>query len=213
MSFRIAVDIDGVLSNFTKSFCNVINQRYCNLIPPNYQPPDWNYSDKLTPEMMKLCLGDVLKTRNVWLEEEPLVGAQQMRNRIGTLKSAGITVYYVTHRPPTIGYDSLTQTNMWLRSQSLLEANTSTVVVNSSEDKDALYKMLGIKFSIDDRPETVNAVSINIIPHASYLLNQSWNQDERWAHLKRVGSVDQFLSHVMSGYLDLDNVASKALNL
>lgn len=198
-NIKIAVDVDGVLSCFTTSFINVINSIWPLKIPPGYQPPNWNYTDKLSVNEMKIAWKRVLETKNIWVDEGPLPGVKGMKEMLHKFAEQDVSVYYVTHRPKTKGWSSLVQTNIWMEEYGLRKSNTSVIVVESSDVKAKVYEALGISYSIDDRPETVELCNM-VKGHRAYLLDQSWNRDlpiEIADTIARVYSVTEFCGLVL----------------
>lgn len=194
--FSIAIDIDGVLGNFTKVYIQTINELWPGIIPAGYTPPDWYYTDKLTKEQSDFAFYTALQKENLWLSEEPLPGAAELRRTLSLLRQADIAIYYITQRPQTPGFNVLTQTNLWLDIHELRKQNTSTIVVKHPASKASILSNIGVKYVIDDKPETVQQFIIEPIPNP-FLLDQSWNGDNKWKLLPRVASVKEYLDKVL----------------
>lgn len=195
---NIAVDIDGVLADFTSAFKEIANRRFPGKLPDGYQPSDWMYSDVLTQNEVAEILSGVEDTVHFWSSLNPLPGASELSDAAWDLKKAGIAIYYVTNRRPTAGVHPLYQTVYWLDRQRLRWMNSSVIVVDDSKHKVHLYRTLDVRYSIDDKPDTVESCMAQSFPHSAYLLDQPWNRNERWQHLPRIHSVTEYLGKVLS---------------
>lgn len=191
----LAVDIDGVLANFIKALYDGCNKCWPGLIEPDYVQHDWALTDKLQPDMMERVWKQLHDDSGLWMNLSALPGAEQLRRHLnyGGYRGRNENILYVTQRLDTAhcySNTALWDTNWWLQQQGLVRNNTSTIVVKSSADKAYLYTLLGVRYSIDDKIETVEQCN-KIKGHNAYLLDQPWNQAAQ--HLPRVYSVAQFL--------------------
>lgn len=195
---NISLDVDGVLADFIKSFKSVVNRLWPNRLEWDYQPSDWNFTDKLTKEEMKQAWVATMRVQDLWQWQSPLIGARELSLFVNRLCAAGINIYFLTNRPATSGATPLVQTNSWLRQHNLLwQDNASTIVVNKHDDKRKFIELLDIKFSLDDKPETVEDCSY-IPGHKAFILDQPWNRDAK--HLARVYNVTEYLHIALRSY-------------
>ena len=197
MNIAIAVDIDGVLSDFLEQWYKVVNQLYPDRIPPGYAPQDFWHSDMLSREEAKLSLDKTFQIYNFWLTLSPLKAVERLA-RVLPLTADYLSIYYVTHRPETPGMPALAQTKMWLSKHNLLTSNTSVIVVPDSKAKPAIYSALHIKLSLDDRADTVQNC-LEIPGHIALLYDASWSRAD--VSLSRIRYVENFLlfSGVIAG--------------
>lgn len=191
---NVAIDIDGVLANFTRPFQATANSLYPGRLEENYAPKDFWYTDRMSSVESLAALDSTLQIHNLWAKLEPLQGAVELRNLLHESHMNNVDIFYVTHRPKTPGMSALAQTNRWLVHNDLMRGNTTTIVVDKSQDKAHLYEILNIKFSVDDRPDTIQACRA-IPDHRPYLLDCSWNVGD--THLPRVKSVREFMQIVL----------------
>mgnify|MGYP001608882537 FL=1 len=191
---NIAIDIDGVLANFTQPFQSAVNSLYPGRLEDGYAPKDFWYTEKLSSEESLAALTSTFQTHNLWTKLEPLPDAKELQTLLHELHMNAVDVIYATHRPKTPGMSSLAQTNRWLIHNDLMRGNTTTVVVDKSQHKAHLYEILNVKFSVDDRPDTI--LACQAVPgHRPYLLERSWNVND--IHLPRVRSMQEFVKIVM----------------
>ena len=50
---QLFLDVDGVLLNFEQAFVRWLNDVYGMGLPPDYETPNWNFTDVLQPEQLK----------------------------------------------------------------------------------------------------------------------------------------------------------------
>lgn len=164
----------------------------------DYSPKDFWYTEILKHDEIHTVLAETFKVPYLWQNLAPLNGTLELQKLLPSLKA---DVYYVTQRPKSPGGSSLEQTSYWLESFNLLKANTSVIVVTDSKRKREIYKALDIKFSIDDREDTVRDLFYDppVPDHQPFLLNQTWNKNyaKHEDDLPRVNSVTEFLEKVI----------------
>lgn len=171
---RLAIDLDGVVANFTKRYGEIINKLYPGAIPEGYDPPDWDWTDKLTPEMTKAAWEEIVRTSQFWLSLDTYPeNAQALHAFINAYPS--VEVYYVTARAETADYPVLLQTRWWLEQRGLMTYNTSIIRVEHGKDKGRVLRALAVDYSVDDNVDNV-INSMNDDPFGEhYLLARSWN--------------------------------------
>lgn len=198
---RIAIDIDGVLADFTAAYIEVINGIYPGKIPPGYQPKDWWWTDMLSKEETKAAWKVIDKSEGFWAMLRPhQENINALRNFLRVYEGSGLDIYYVTSRT-TAGrkYTTLTQTKFWLDKYGLNGANTSLVIVpeGGKVSKGDIYKSLAIEASVDDRDKNVREAMEDCPGHMAYLLDRSWNKSADSLDGWRVANLSRFLAKVM----------------
>lgn len=171
---KIALDVDGVLANFSEAFQNVIRVLYGKYtIPEGYVPKDWHWSEVLTPEMEKAGFAEIAKTPNFWLSLKPIQeGIAAVKQLI---EVPGLDIYFLTARAPSPGGTIATQTKRWLEMQYIYGENYAGVIaVGKPNLKRQILEGIGIEAMIDDHGPTVE--SFDAIPgFQGYLLARPWN--------------------------------------
>jgi uncharacterized HAD superfamily protein len=194
---NIAVDIDGVLCNFTKAFVGVLQKVFPEKqIPPDYEPEDWNYTKYLNRAEMAMAWRTLVGSENFWFNCEALPGLGQLQTFISTFRHKGINIIYCTSRSETMGDTVLVQTRNWLAQRGCMYANCTIIPVDGHDKKAAIYRLLNVQYSIDDKWETV-AECQAISGHSAWLLDQPWNRSA--AELPRISSVREYCELVQSG--------------
>lgn len=154
---KLAIDIDGVLANFTDSYAKALFEYTGINFPKNSTewPKVWNWELEggVTPDQVKKVwsLFILQGKMNFWRNLEPLPQAKSAIQKLNMLANRGYDVYFLTNR---LGEESKLQTEKWLYD---LGMNYPTVVV--AADKLPILRSLGVNFFIDDKPETILEVS------------------------------------------------------
>jgi hypothetical protein len=192
---KIALDVDGVLANFTDAFAEMANRIWPNKVPKGYVNSHWHDLGGLTSEEQHIVWDRIVATPNWWL----IVNAYT--SGVGALAvfchmHNGHDIYLVTSRTPTVGGTVPWQTDMWLRACGVEAGHNYIGVIESPQPsaKRAIYKALEIVMSIDDKGSTVEECD-SLAGHQAYLLDRPWNQDAKVKH--RLNSVDEFLRQVV----------------
>jgi 5' nucleotidase, deoxy (Pyrimidine), cytosolic type C protein (NT5C) len=195
---KVGIDVDGVLANFGAAFVDISNKIYPGRVERGWVPRDWGFDGKFTPAEIDKIWERIRATPNFWLS------LSAYPDNIGALARwlAGHKnqdVYFVTSRADTAGMSVANQTELWIRSCGISKFDNylGVMVVPNSEEKATLYQAAGIEWSIDDKPETVQACDLLhplLAKHRAYLLDRPWNQGARVEH--RIGSVGAFLGEI-----------------
>ena len=189
---KVFIDLDGVLADFVQNVIPVANELWPNLLPADYHPPDWDFSDKFSSQDWDTVWGEIKKIPDFWFRAKPI---ESNVSALRTwLKSTEHQVFYITSRIET-GSAYLSahmQTAQWLMHHDLYPSWARLIVVTSAEKKTEVIASNGIDYGIDDYAPTVNALNM-ISWHHCYLLDQPWNQS---SNQSRVSSVQEFLDIV-----------------
>ena len=206
MNKVVALDIDGVFSNFHFSFSEVANHLFGTPIVEDikdvkaYRWEDWH------PLTKKQCnkVWDYIDTEvvNFWLSARPLVSSSIFK-RLKGLELSNHSLYFVTTRQNTAGASVLHQTTQWIKNLAGID-NFSVI---STRNKGKIVEGIDAKFFIDDMPENIIEVA-NAVPNCMcYLLVRSYNnyfidfitKSHKYKNVDLVYSVDEFIDIVERG--------------
>jgi hypothetical protein len=199
----ISVDLDGVLGNFTDLVRPIIEEVIGHEVHPSLYPPtSWNWEAIVCPDQMPKVWEKIKGTYNFWTKEKPFyenVFALKMFLELYPKQE----VFFITSRVETKGASVKTQSEHWLMRQGLWPRNgLSRVIVLPSDKKIDAINAHKIRFSIDDKPETVEQCNAKGGQHLAYLLNREWNMNYPNL-LPRVTSMADFLHNVLT-YQQID---------
>lgn len=193
---RIAIDCDGVICNFVRGFNGILGQMYPGRVSIDYQPIKYDYAEVMTKAEFKSAFERAHQTQNFWLSLDAY------STELGILATWLIEnynqeIWITTSRSDTPGLTATHQTDLWLRSCGLYSVHNflGVVTIPGSENKRQFYEAARIKWSIDDKPETViDCGGIDTFEHHAYLLDRPWNREA--SVYNRVKSLDAFLRKI-----------------
>ena len=194
MKPKIAVDIDGVLAQFNKAFVALLEREEIASLPFDYEPTAWDYTPELTPAQLEAGFKALQESTVFWSQLDAYTENVQAVRR-AVLRDR-FDVYFVTARMDTKGESALAGTKMWLQQHSLMQMNTSIVVVKHASYKPSVYAALGVFASIDDHyPSVVAATTTENVwkGHQGTLLARPWNNEEGRAGVRVVETVEEWL--------------------
>lgn len=185
---RISIDLDGVVANFVQRVCEIAD------LPTNYEPPDWDFSDRLTKKQLKEVFKTIRATENFW-ENMPVYSQNVHSLREFLNSESGHEIYYITSRIGTKGENVSQQTDNWLLAKGAYAVhygNYQTVIaVDNAAKKKPIIEALNIEASVDDYGPTIEQCSA-IPNHRAYLLDRPWNRDKDYG--KRILNLQQFFN-------------------
>jgi hypothetical protein len=188
---KLAIDVDGVLANFTDAYASALTKVSGIEFPKASDdfPTEWNWEipGGCSPEQVSQVWNDhILNNKTFWSLLHPCEGAGSAIYRLNRMAQQGDEVCFITNRP---GIQSKYQTEKFLYR---LGMNYPTVLV--AADKLPLLKAMAIEFFIDDRPETIQEVAADAtIPHV-YLKDTPYNRTQIYPfNVKRIGTLFEAL--------------------
>ena len=192
---KVAIDVDGVLANFTVAFTEVANKVYPGRVPLNFEPHDFGFNPLFSEAELAAIWRRVKATENFWLGMNPYHDSVMALAR-WLIVNQDQDVYLVTSRPATMGMTVTRQTDWWIRSCGIVPVNNylGVIVVPDSARKVDLYEAGEFDYSIDDKGETVEQCDDLSGWHAAYLLDRPWNQEAKVK--RRVKSLELFLKEI-----------------
>jgi uncharacterized HAD superfamily protein len=148
---KIGIDIDGVLSNFVKTFRNLNNELHGTSIVDD--PTDWDFKNwNLSPDQLKQSWSKLSQYHNFW---ETLEKQNDVKNIHLELLDDMAKLYFITTRTSTLGDPVEKQTNRWIK--NIFQIQCPTVIVTN--EKGPVVAALDLDAFIDDN--YTNLVSID----------------------------------------------------
>jgi len=194
---RIAIDVDGVLANFTRAFIEAVNSIWPARLPADYLPSDWDWTNSgLSHREISQVWRKIKKTEGFWLSLDAY------SDNVGELAMWLVArknhdIWFCTSRAEAGEMTTAKQTDIWIQSCGLRAVNNfmGIITVTDGSKKAAIYEAAEIEWSIDDKWETViDCGLIESFEHRAYLLDQPWNADAS-VH-NRVKTMAQFLEKI-----------------
>jgi hypothetical protein len=188
-SLRLAIDVDGVLANFTEAFVHEVNAIWPGRISRHFQPSQWDWSDAgMTQDENERVWERIKSKLNFWMELHPYL--ENVRAvAVHRVLYPEDEIFYVTARVSTAGMPVMHQTQLWLQSCGIGGVGTA-VIVSEHSDKSDIYQAIGCDASIDDNLEAV--IAHRASTKGAVLLDRPWNQSGRLAGIVVVKNLDQF---------------------
>jgi len=188
---KLAVDIDGVLSNFCDAFAKILTDQTGMAFPKTSvdwpECWDWDRAAGVTPEQETAAWKTVWGDAEFWLNLRMFPETQLVATQLNYLSKIGHEVVFITNRA---GERAKNQTERWLYGIGI---DYPTVLL--AANKIPLIRLLGIDFFIDDNLDTVNEVArvaeeekLPVYGHV-YLKAAAYNRTGRRGDLKVVDGV------------------------
>lgn len=202
MKKNIALDLDGVFTNFHYSFSQVANKLFGTPIIEDinevkaYNWWDWNYP--LTKDQHKLVWKEIDKNvEDFWFNLKPLVTDPIFR-KMEYLEDKGFNFFFVTSRRKTAGKSVLVQTRGWIKKKTFMEHFS----VIPSTKKGKILDGIEANYFIDDFPENLIESCIEAPKCHNFLLIRPYNQyflqfiaeSHKFRNIQPVYSVLEFLN-------------------
>lgn len=164
---KIGCDIDGVLADFNLAYGKLfIEIGKENRFGENWQERlaatefplswDWETQAGYSPETIRAVWDHIKRSEKFWMNLTTYPGTERVIKRLNQMANGGSEVYFLTNR---MGEKAKLQTEKWLYN---LGVNYPTVIVAS--DKLPIIQSLSLNFFIDDKPETIQAISEANLP-------------------------------------------------
>lgn len=201
MSLNIALDLDGVFSNFHYSFSIIANKLFGSPIImdidqiKSYQWEDWGYP--LNKEQHNKVWEEVNKnTPNFWYDMLPLISPEEFSKLLDVINE-GHNFFFITSRKNTVGGSVLNQTNKWIKKNLAID-NFSVIPAHK---KGQVIEAIEADYFLDDMPENVIDALVKAPKCESFLLNRPYNayaiefikKTQNYKKIKIVYSVGEFL--------------------
>lgn len=197
---NIAVDLDGVCSNFIKKFSTFANELYgsrCHIIenPDEVKHWDWYRWYPIKKVEEDAIWEKIVKTRDFWTSLEVLNKGQweYFVDKIG--KANNINVYFITTRTETVGMTATRQSAIWL-----MNNGWKYPFVIRTKQKEKFIENLNIEFFIDDKAENLISVKKHNPTCRVYAQDVPYNADQITAsgiECKRVSGLRQYTDDIL----------------
>ncbi len=189
---RIALDIDGVLCDFSGAAVQAIRDLQLANLPQDYVHTVWSFEDVLKSGQWGIVFDHLMQQENFWLYLPALSeNVEALRTYIAQHGEAGIS--FITSRPASFGADTHLQTQLWLDEHEIGSLGMEVFVTEGSASKRQVIEEERIQFFLDDMPGNVRACA-GLVDHRAFLLDRPYNRAD--VDLPRVYSVAEFLLEV-----------------
>lgn len=184
---RIALDIDGVMADFTTGFTKLAEE--LGITDHHWGPaeqPTWHFDFHMKPVWQ-----EVDRCQNWWMSLEPLVTPGEVTELNQLIHNYGVEVVFITNRGPTSGLSAERQSGLWLEGIGV-DMRQATVLCAGAGKKGALAAALDIDYAIDDNVANLEDLRNNGITTFA----RTWPYNESWDG-PRVNYLMGFLGAVM----------------
>jgi 5'(3')-deoxyribonucleotidase len=196
---KLAIDLDGVLADFTIEMVRILRTELGVDLPADYQATDWMWTEADLPKNAMNKAWDIIDaTPHFWEMLNPLMPniitmAEYFNEHAGKDRD----IFFITARKDGFGSSTKAQSERWLYQYLGQPKSAITVLpVKSGLDKAEVIYALQLTHSIDDHTPTICNNNSLKNGHKAYLLDQPWNQDGKSYGLKIVHSLNEFFEEV-----------------
>ncbi len=187
----IAIDIDGVLANFDKSYIQTFNLLGVK-VPENAEALSWDHwENELGREFIGKVWDTIKKSYNWWMTLEPYQRNIDALKRFSTAHPEE-DILFLTSRIETAGFSAALQTEGWLRKLGI-DSPFMTVRTCRAKEKAQVLASENVTHFIDDKGSTVEACE-KIPGMTAVLYSRPWNKDAKV--FLRLNSLGQFFQVV-----------------
>lgn len=186
---NIGVDIDGVLSNFTRSARELCKSLFNGKPDDRLVQTGWGFDSLgLSKEDEDVMWREIDSIPNWWTTHAALQGTHLLKPLCDKHR-----VVFITNRKDGVGLPVDKQSAVWLtRTFHIFHP-----AVLLSNDKGPLVKALKLDYYIDDRPKNVLEVIQSAPRCQTALLDATYNQE--FVHGWRVACFDDFARPLVEG--------------
>jgi hypothetical protein len=182
---RFGIDVDGVIADFTGAFIREVNNIWPGRFPVDYQPIEWHW----IPESDEDRVWKVVKNKPNWWLSLQAYPENIRAIALHRIRHPDDELFFVTARVSTKGMPPMHQTQIWLNQCGIGGIGTS-VIVDHSGDKSAIFNALECDANVDDKLEAV--IDHVKRTNGAYLLDRLWNRSGRPSGIPTVRGLDEF---------------------
>lgn len=197
---NIAVDLDGVVANFSLRFSEVCRKVFGDHLPivkSEAMILDWDWEKwyPLTKEEVGKVWKHLMDEETDFWETLPILNKNDWESVKELQYKDYINVYFITARAMTPGKTVAKQSINWL-----VKNGWENPQVIKTSDKEHFIKHLDIKFFVDDKKENCEAVKKENPNCKVYVFDAHYNKplDAEKNGMKRIISLNEFLVDVLS---------------
>lgn len=183
---NIAIDIDGVLADFTSAYAKrIVKVTGENKFPKPLVIPcwDWDVHYGYSKDQIAATWEDITKDGLFWQKLDPIPD-RDVFARLNVLAKTN-PMYFITNR---MGLNCKQQTEKFLYNHGI---DYPTVLIASN--KQPIIDALKVEFFVDDRLETMNELVIQRKRDHFYLKDASYNQIGRALSLQVAANIKDAL--------------------
>ncbi|MHA1730350.1 MAG: 5' nucleotidase, NT5C type [Promethearchaeota archaeon] len=192
---RIMLDLDGVVSDYTKRFLEVADELYgiFDKVGRISSVSSWHFHDAgigITEEQEEEIFRETQNKENFWENLDSLLTDADREILRQFLADPKYEIYAITARYPTRGRSILVQTSRWL-----LKQVGPGISVIPAEKKAEVCQVLGIKVALEDSPvysKELKQGGVEVV-----LVDRPYNRETD--SLPRVESVREFFELLKNG--------------
>lgn len=197
---NVAVDLDGVVANFSLKFSELCRKIFGNHLPLVDNDSmilhwDWDKWYPLTKEEISKVWKHLMSEEIDFWESLPILN----RNGWESIKELQyydhINVYFITARATSPGKTVAKQSINWLEKNGW---NNPQVIV--TVNKEHFIKHLDIKFFVDDKKENCESAKKENPNCKVYVFDTNYNRhlDAEKNNIKRIVSLNEFLVDILN---------------
>ena len=186
---RVAIDVDGVISDFTWAFTGIAvelgllaRRRHCS------EQDTWHFETGREPFSASPVWREFRSRWNWWMTLEPFPDIEATVPFLNQA-IAEHDVFFITSRVPTRGLATDAQTRHWLEGLGINMPHAGLVVVPTGQ-KGLVCEGLRIDAAIDDCPDNLK----DLREHNVLAVARRWQYNRDWDGPRRVAlDLDRFL--------------------
>lgn len=197
---NIAIDLDGVVANFSLKFsevCRKVFGDHLPLVDKDSMILDWDWHKwyPLTKEEVSQVWKHLMTKEDNFWETLPILNQNDWESIKELQYHDHINVYFITARATSPGKTVTKQSINWLKNNGWENPQ-----VIKTDDKEHFIKHLNIKFFVDDKKENCEAVKKENPNCNVYVFDTHYNRhlDASKNGMKRIISLNEFLVDVLN---------------
>jgi 5'(3')-deoxyribonucleotidase len=187
----IAIDLDGVVANFSAKFLSVANTMF-ELNCKQEDQTSWDFRDcqPITKYQEDTVFKTLMNTDNWWLSLDPLPETDALRELEHKYQ-----IYFITARFNSAGLPMTDQAAIWLRREFFI---TNPCVI-ACKHKGPLLAALNVEYFIDDNVPNIADARVSSPFTKCYIQDQPYNREYEQGSVTRVKSLNEFFAQIEGG--------------
>lgn len=176
MSYRIGIDLDGVLADFVEGFCDLAHRELNKEV--SRTPDCWEWADQfLTKDDQKVLWDHIKSTPGWWGTLDPVDKTAETFRTLKKWTNLDYDLYAITTRP---GLGVQFVTAQWILFE--FDIPIPVIITRNAEDKGQVAAALRLTHFVDDNVDNCTAVFMAVPTARVRLFNATHNQgaDPEW---------------------------------